>query len=117
MLGDSGDSTIYRNNDIEIVAKMTITIVLVFVHCIFGGFMGGREASNCTNTVVNTSSFSDKSNLLVQKKLMCTYNLLPDKTANLNTTSVVILGIHVFIQLSRTIEIISTIEIFSEQLS
>ena len=42
--------------------------------------MGGWEATIYTNTVVNTS---DKSNLFVQKKLMCTYNLLPDKNANL----------------------------------
>ena len=62
---------------------MIIAIVLVFVYCIFSGFMGGWEAINCTNTAVNISSFSDKSNLLVQKKLMCTYNLLPDKNANL----------------------------------
>ena len=41
---------------------MTIAIVLVFVHCIFGGFMGGWEAIISTNTAVNTLSFSDKSN-------------------------------------------------------
>ena len=33
------------------------------------------EAIVCINTEVNISSFSDKSNLLLQKEQLCTYNV------------------------------------------
>ena len=58
-----------------------MTIVIVF-HYIFVGW----EVNICE---VTTSSFSDKSNLLVQEEQMCTYNynLLPDKSIKLCFTS------------------------------
>ena len=42
---------------------------------------------DCTNTEVDTSSFSDKSDSVVQEEQMRTYNELPDKSINLWFTS------------------------------
>ena len=89
--------------------------------------MGGWEAIICTNTAVNTSSFSDKSNLLVQKKLITCYLIKLLTCGSLITSNYDIKYYfccdtrytcynYPFIQLSRTIGIISTIGIFSEQL-
>ena len=59
-----GDSMIHHDSeitiDIAIVAKMTITIIMVFANYYLWLYGGVLEAIICTNTEVNTSN---KSNL------------------------------------------------------
>ena len=66
-------STIIFNdsNDIMIVAKMTIAIVLVFCLLHFGGFMGDWGAIICTHTSLILQAFQTSPAYFVQKEQMC----------------------------------------------
>ena len=53
---------------------MTIAIAWYFDNYIFGGFGVVGKPLDYTNTKVNTSSISDKSNSVAQEEQTCTYN-------------------------------------------